>query len=71
MIYAPFLPFHIICNGRCERGSTECSLVTDATVTGFSSSSSFSFSQATTDAAIRATTTAAAIRTTAAAAVTE
>ena len=56
--------------GRCERRSGECSLVTDATVTGFFSSSLFSFSQATTDATTR-TTTVAAIRTTADAAVTE
>ncbi len=46
-------------------------MVTDATVTGFFSSSLFLFSQATTDAATRTPITAVAIRTTAAAAVTE
>ena len=65
MIYAHFRIFLIICSGRYERGQTRCSSVTDATAIGFSSSSSFSFSQAITDAAIR-TTAADAIRITAA-----
>lgn len=59
----------IVYSGRYERRSGLCSLVTAATVTGFSSSSLFLFSQAITDAATRIQTTVAAIRTTTAAAV--
>ena len=70
IIDSPFFIFHIVCSGRYERGQTKCSSVTDATATGFSSSFSFSFSQAITDAATRITA-AAVIRTTAAAAVTD
>jgi len=67
-----FPAFAYYASGRCERRSTECFLVTDATATGFFSSSLFSFLQATTDAdATRTTVVAAAIRTTADAAVTE
>ena len=55
-----------------ERRLDICFLVTDATVIGFSSSSSFSFSPAITDAVTTRTTAAvAAIRTTAAVAVTD
>ena len=69
----PFAKASYYGNERCEGRSGECSLVTDATATGFFSSSLFLFLQATTDAAIRTPTTAAVavIRTTVAAAATD
>ena len=54
----------IVYSERREGRFCECSSVTDATATGFFSSSLFSFLQATTDAVTRITTIAAVIRTT-------